>query len=71
MTEVFEEQTLREGCYEFVSNNRGIRQAWKQETRKEYNSVKDEILLTLQTAQFEIRRKKTGQKNLSNQHRNI
>ena len=27
LTEVYEEQTLRVGCYEFVSNNSWIKQA--------------------------------------------
>ena len=32
----------------FVSHNRWIKEAWKQETTKECNSVKDEIILTMQ-----------------------
>ena len=31
-----------------VSDNRWIKDAWKQEARKELNSVKDEIILTIQ-----------------------
>ena len=31
-----------------VSDNRWIKDAWKQEARKESNSVKDEIILTIQ-----------------------
>ena len=33
----------------FVSDNRWIKEAWEQETRKELNSTKDEIILTMQT----------------------
>ena len=33
----------------FVSDNRWIKEAWKQEARKECNSIKDEIILTKQT----------------------
>ena len=33
----------------FVPDNRWIEEAWKQETRKELNSTKDEIILTMQT----------------------
>ena len=33
----------------FVSDNRWIKEAWKQETRKEYSSVKYETILTMQT----------------------
>ena len=32
-----------------VSDNRWIREASKQEARKECNSIKDEIVLTMQT----------------------
>ena len=31
-----------------VSDNRWIKDAWKKEARKESNSVKDEIILTIQ-----------------------
>ena len=31
-----------------VSDNRWIKDAWKQEARKESNSVKDEIILAIQ-----------------------
>ena len=41
----------------FVSGNRWIKEAWKQEARKECNSIKDEIILTMQrkgkTIQFQ------------------
>ena len=41
----------------FVSGNRWIKEASKQEARKECNSIKDEIILTMQrkgkTIQFE------------------
>ena len=40
---VYEETRLRVGCYMFVSDNKWIKEAWKQEIRKKYNSVKDEI----------------------------
>ena len=33
----------------FVSSNRWIKEIWKQEIRKECNSVRDEIILTMQT----------------------
>ena len=33
----------------FVSDNRWIMEAWKQETRKECNSIKDEIIWAMQT----------------------
>ena len=32
----------------FVSDNRWIKWAWKKETRKECNSVRDGIILTMQ-----------------------
>ena len=48
LREVYEEETLRVRCYMFVSNNRWIKQAWKQERSKECNSIKDEIILTIQ-----------------------
>ena len=47
--EVYEEISLRVGCYMFVSDNRWIKEAWKQETRKACNSIKNEIILTMQT----------------------
>ena len=41
----------------FVSDNRCIKEAWKQETKKQCNSIKDEIILTMQrkgkTVQFD------------------
>ena len=46
---VYEETRLHAGCYVFVSDNRWIKEAWKQETRKECYSIKDEIILTMQT----------------------
>ena len=49
MREVYEETGLCAGCYMFVSDNRWIKEAWKQEARKECNSIKDEIILTMQT----------------------
>ena len=33
----------------FVSNNGWIKEAWQQETGKESNSIKDEIIFTMQT----------------------
>ena len=33
----------------FVSEKRWIKEVWKQETRKESNSIKDEIILKMQT----------------------
>ena len=41
----------------FVSDSRWIKEVWKQETRKEGNSVKDEIILMIQ------QKVKTGQLN--------
>ena len=49
LKEVYEETRLRVGCYIFVSNNRWIKEAWKQEARKISNAIKDEIILTMQT----------------------
>ena len=49
LREVYEKKRLRLGCYMFVSDNRWIKEAWKQETRKECNSIEDEIILTMQT----------------------
>ena len=40
---------LRVGCYMFVSDNRWIKEACKKETKKTWNSIKDEITLTMQT----------------------
>ena len=57
LREIYEVTRLRIRCCMFVSDNRWIKKAWKQETRKECNSIKDEIILTMQTkgktAQFE------------------
>ena len=39
--EIHEEANLRVGRYMFVSHNRWIKEAWKQETRKESYSVKN------------------------------
>ena len=59
----------------FVTDNRWIKEAWKQEARKECNSIKDEIILTMQTKgktiQFEgedlkIRGKNIGQRIQTN-----
>ena len=47
--EIYEETMFRVGCYIFVSDNRWIKEAWKQKIRKECNSIKDEIILTMQT----------------------
>ena len=33
----------------FLLANRWIKEAWKQQARKECNSVKDEIILTMET----------------------
>ena len=49
LKEVYEETRLRVGCYIFVSNNRWIKEAWKQEARKISKAIKDEIILTMQT----------------------
>ena len=43
--------------YMFMSDSRWIKEAWKQEARKESNSVKDEIILMTQ------QKVKTGQLN--------
>ena len=55
LTEVYEETKLPAGCYIFVSDNRWIKEAWKQEARNECNSIKDEIILTMQTKGKTIR----------------
>ena len=47
--EVYAETRLRVGCYILVSDNRWINEAWKQESRKENISIKDEMILTVQT----------------------
>ena len=47
--EVYEETRLRLGCHMFVLDNRWIKEAWKQEARKGCNSIKDKIILTMQT----------------------
>ena len=49
LREVYEEKRLRVGCYMFVPDNRWIKEAWKQESRKECSPIKDEIILTMQT----------------------
>ena len=49
LVEVYEEARLTVGCYTFVSDHRWIKEAWKQKARKECNSVKDEIILAIQT----------------------
>ena len=36
------------GCYMFVSDCNWIKKAWKQETRKESDSIKNEKILTMQ-----------------------
>ena len=33
LREIYEETNVRVGCYMFVSHNRWIKEAWKQETR--------------------------------------
>ena len=47
--EVYEETRLCLGCHIFVSDNRWIKEVWKQEARKGCNSIKDKIILTMQT----------------------
>ena len=49
LREVYEGTRLRVRCYMFVSDNKWIKDAWKQETRKECNSIKDEIIWAMQT----------------------
>ena len=49
LREVYKETRLHVGFYMFVLNNRWIKEAWKQETRKECNLIKDEIILKMQT----------------------
>ena len=49
LREVDDETRLREECYKFASDNRQIKEAEEQETRKGCNSIKDEIILTMQT----------------------
>ena len=48
LREVYEETRSRVWCYTFVSDDMWIKEALKQETRKECNSVKDEAMLALQ-----------------------
>ena len=49
LREVYDDTRLRVGCYMFVSDNRWIKEAWKKETRKECNLIKDEIILAIKT----------------------
>ena len=49
LAEVYEETRLTVECYTFVSDHTWIKEAWKQKARKECNSVKDEIILAIQT----------------------
>ena len=49
LRDVYEETRLHVGCYVFVSDNRWTKEAWRQEARKDCNSIKDEIILTIQT----------------------
>ena len=49
LAEVYEETRLTVACYTFVPDHRWIKEAWKQKARKECNSVKDEIILAIQT----------------------
>ena len=49
LKEIDDETRLRVECYKFASDNRQIKEAEEQETRKECNSIKDEIILTMQT----------------------
>ena len=49
LKEVYEEIRLRVGYYMFVSDNRWFKEAWKQEAREECNSIKNEIILAMQT----------------------
>ena len=69
LREVYEGTRLRVRCYMFVSDNKWIKDAWKQDTRKECNSIKDEIIWAMQTKGktiqfegYEIRRKNIGQR---------
>ena len=48
LREFYEETRSRVWCYMFVSDDMWIKEALKQETRKECNSVKDEAMLALQ-----------------------
>ena len=49
LRDVYEETRLHVGYYMFVSDNRWTKEAWKQEARKDSNSIKDEIILTIET----------------------
>ena len=49
LRDVYEETRLHVGYYMFVSDNRWTKEAWKQEARKDCNSIKDEIILTIET----------------------
>ena len=56
--------------YMFMSDSRWIKEAWKQETRKESNSVKDEIILMIQqkVKTGQLNQKEKNWKMNSNQH---
>ena len=47
LREVYEETRLRAGCY--VSDNRWIKEAWKKKIRKWCKSIRDGVILTMQT----------------------
>ena len=47
LREVYEETRLRVACYMVTSENIWIKAAWRSETRKESNSVKDEAIGTI------------------------
>ena len=47
LRKVYEEKRLHVGFYMFVSDDKWIKEASKQETRKQCNSVKDEIILKM------------------------
>ena len=44
LREVYEETRLHVGCYLFVSDNKYIKETWKQETRKECNLIKGTLV---------------------------
>ena len=47
LRKVYEEKRLHVGFHMFVSDDKWIKEALKQETRKQCNSIKDEIILKM------------------------
>ena len=49
LSNLYEETRLRVACYVSMSDKRWIKVAWKRETMKENNPVKDEAIMTMQS----------------------